>query len=157
MTPLDEQFNHVVALCCADVVGSYDVSEQAPATYHELMAHMARNDGRLCVWSGASDQTIFAHPAVNWAFRAWHDYYHWKDRQPFTVVGELMVAFAQCDDIERLFPEHPRLKVWQALVMAEVVGQREYADAHGGRFPTDQHGFVAAWLSDPVAAIKRTF
>lgn len=50
---------------------------------------------RFPVFAGASDRTIFGDPAVNYAFRAWHDAWHLRLRAPFTVEGERRVHAAQ--------------------------------------------------------------
>lgn len=147
--PLDIAFNVAVRTiasrlfpCGFDVTS--DASE-APDTLDKLTAHIERT-GRLLVWNGASDSTIFADPETNWAFRAWHDWTHWRYQLPFVLAGEREVAERQCADLALVYPGRPELIGWQRLIRIEVVGQASYFESKG-RFPDDQYAFALDMLA----------
>lgn len=117
------------------------------------------------VWAGASDRTIFGAPAVNHAFRAWHDAWHLRLRAPFTFAGEIAVYEAQRLDLLRYFkPDAERygtpLSEAQdeclGLLRAEVVGQLQHQSAHG-IFPVNQRAFVRAYVRNPQRALARVW
>ena len=68
----------------------YDVSDNAPDTYEKLVNHVNKT-GRILVWSGASETTIYGDREVNYAFRAWHDYVHFTHQLGFSVLDEIKV------------------------------------------------------------------
>lgn len=72
----------------------YDVGPDAPDSLEALNGQIAQR-GRLVVYSGASDNTIFGAPEINHDFRAWHDWTHWRHQLPFTPEGEQQVAELQ--------------------------------------------------------------
>ena len=109
--------------------------DTAPGTFQELAGQ--RVAGRLVVWSGASDLTIYGDARVNHAFRAWHDALHLSLNAPFTLEGETRVAIEQA----RLIGSD----AWAHVVLAEVVGQAEYLAKHGS-FPADQTAFILSYL-----------
>lgn len=111
----------------------YSVADTAPSTFEDLIKAPS-----LIVWSGASDRTIYGDPAVNWAFRAWHDSLHLKLNAPFTLEGEKRVALEQA----RLVDSDAIARI----ILAEVVGQAEYF-AKQGEFPVDQVAFIKAALA----------
>lgn len=150
--PLDLSFNAAIV----DIVGrllpnGYDVSDDAPATYDELTAHLAAGR-KLVVWSGGSRGTIYGDPETNYAFRAWHDWCHWIGSHPFTPAGEAAVCLMQCKQITTDFGDDCRTKFWRSVIEAEVIGQNTFAHMHK-RFPDDQLGFVLAYLKDPMTAL----
>lgn len=49
----------------------FEARATAPATFREVMD--CATSGRVVVWDGASDATIYGDARVNHAFRAWHD------------------------------------------------------------------------------------
>lgn len=111
----------------------HETSVNAPATFEEL----CRNVGKLVVWSGASDRTVYGDARVNHAFRAWHDSLHLKLNAPFTVEGETLVALEQA----RLIGSD----AWAQVMLAEVIGQVGYARSNGA-FPVDQVEFIKQYL-----------
>lgn len=155
MKPLDRQFN-VAVLHLAGMLHptGFNVSDVAPNTLAEVNESIA--SGRLTVWSGASEATIFGDREVNYAFRAWHDWTHWRGQRPFTRDGEVATARDQQQHIRLVYGNGKISKRMQALVWAEVVGQLEYQELWGN-FPTDQRAFVEAYLRDPGAAVKGVF
>ena len=150
--PLSKRLNIAVRQITGHVLPQgFDVSEDAPNTYDDLQAHFAKT-GRVLVWSGASDHTIFGDPEVNHMFRAWHDTKHILFELPFTLEGEIEACRLQCEDIKALYGEGETGKALIKLVEAEVIGQALYHDARGG-FPKDQRGFISHCIDDPYAAI----
>jgi len=102
-------------------------------------------NGRAVVSSLFSDNTIFACPETNYAFRAWHDWCHVKGQHPFTLEGEAAVARMQIEHIRALYGEGDFLDKAAALIRAEVIGQAAYKAATGD-FPVDQRAFVREML-----------
>lgn len=78
--------------------------------------------------------TAFGDPEVNIAFRAWHDWTHWRHQTPFTLEGEIATAWLQIGHLKEL-------GLWsefkQAVILAEVEDQAKHF-ATTGTFPQDQ-------------------
>jgi hypothetical protein len=146
MKPLDVAFNaavlHIANKLCP---GGYQVSEDAPDTYVKLRAHLDRTK-QMLVWSGASENTVFGEPEINWAFRAWHDWCHYYGAHPFTPEGERCVVEMQCWHLLLFFGDGLRTRHWMKILRAEILGQQEYLFKHG-HFPYDQRAFVEAYLN----------
>lgn len=96
---------------------------------------------RLVVWSGESENTIYACPETNWAARAWHDWHHGKHGFDFTLGGERKTAESQARDLIELYGTGPDVVDMVELLLAEVIGQAEFYERTGGRFPTNQRQF----------------
>jgi hypothetical protein len=133
----------------------YAVAADAPSTYEEL-AQLLSTGAPLRVWPGGSEQTIYADPTVNHAFRAWHDWAHWIAAHPFTLEGEQRVAALQCRQLLVDYGDNALTRHWRSIIEAEVIGQAEYRARHH-HFPADQVGFVLAYLDDPSQALERTW
>ena len=112
------------------------VSDVAPDTFEKLK----RNIGQLVIWSGASDNTIYGDPAINQAFRAWHDSLHIKLNADFTQEGETRVALEQARIIGGSYAE---------IILAEVVGQGLYFNKYG-EFPKNQIEFIKSYLKGVI-------
>lgn len=154
---LDPELSAAVLAIAAELFPSgFDVSDNAPETYEALRAQTDTH-GRMIVYGGASDQTIFGDAAVNHAFRAWHDYHHYHGYSAFTPKGEARACAAQIVDVFLRYGVTEQTQRWAALLDAEVNGQLAYAAAHRGIFPTDQKAFVTAYLDKPAAAVIATF
>lgn len=121
----------------------FDVGPDAPATLDDLNRQFA--SGRHKVDNRHSENTVFACPETNWAFRAWHDWCHWKGQYPFTLDGEAAVARMQIEHVRMLYGGGPMLEAFSALIRAEVIGQASYYAATG-KFPEDQRAFVRDFL-----------
>lgn len=91
----------------------------------------------LVVWSGGSNATVYGDPAINHAFRAWHDSLHLKLGLDFSLESEIAVATEQ----SRLLHNDGLAR----LIMAEVKGQAEYFAKHS-QFPDNQVEFVTNYL-----------
>jgi hypothetical protein len=73
MEPLDPNLNAaIIAIVKRLFPHGCDVSDKAPDTYEKLKAHLDARK-RLVVYGGGSEHTIYGDPAINYAFRAWHD------------------------------------------------------------------------------------
>jgi hypothetical protein len=99
----------------------------------------------MLVWSGGSENTIYAEPEVNWAFRAWHDWCHYNGAHAFTPGGERAVFAMQCSHLLSLYGPCLKVQRWTRILRAEVIGQQEYFYRHG-HYPEDQRAFVEAYL-----------
>jgi hypothetical protein len=141
MQPLSLRLN-IAARHLADRLypTGFDVGPDAPDTFEALTAHVAET-GRMKVWNGASGQTVFGDPETNFAFRAWHDWAHWRYALPFTMAGEIAAAHVQAAHIVRLYGNDDETVEAVALLLCEVIGQADCA-AKTGRFPIDQAGFA---------------
>jgi hypothetical protein len=146
--------NATVIKCAAKLnPEGYDTREDAPSSF-EALCEYKRRYGRICVWTGASDHTIFGYKDINWAFRAWHDAHHWLGQHPFTREGEQAVMLRQQRDILALWGDTARGHELCQIIHAEIIGQRDHEDRWGG-FPDNQLGFVMAYLDNPHKALER--
>jgi hypothetical protein len=73
--------------------------------------------GKIHIWRGASEGTIFASEQVNHYFRAWHDYIHITKRLGYDFIGETAVCQIQMAElpVEWYFEKQ--------LVNCEIVAQ----------------------------------
>jgi hypothetical protein len=127
------------------------VAANTPSTFETLKAHLDAGQ-RLAVWSGGSHATIYDDPSVNYAFRAWHDWCHWRGDHDFTLAGEMSACEMQCDQLVMRFGDSPTTRLWCRIVRAEIIGQALFFDRHG-RFPGDQRAFVESYLRNPTGAL----
>jgi hypothetical protein len=148
--PLNRAFNVAVNHITSKILPcGFDVSADAPTSYDDLCAHYKRT-GRILVWNGGIDNTIFADPETTFAFRAWHDSRHVMCRFDFSMTGEIQTCNAQIADIMVIYSGQTA-DDFAELIRAEVIGQAEYKERYGG-FPLDQMGFVRAYLSHDTRA-----
>ena len=132
---ISSRLNEVV-LALAPRFQAVDV---APGTVVELFG--PGSVGTLVVWSGASAGTIFGDPAVNHAFRAWHDSLHLLTRIGFGVVEEIELGRRSAEVVARIGGDQ-----LADLVYLEIAGQA----AHYGR--TGE--FVANQVEWTLAQLK---
>ena len=138
---LDIQFNAAVLTICNRILpAGYDVAAVAPETYEELIAHLDAGR-RMLVYSGGAEQTIYGDSEVNYAFRAWHDWCHWRGRHDFSLAGERATCAMQGAHLVALYGESAQTTWRRRILRAEIIGQREYFDRHG-EFPDNQRAFV---------------
>lgn len=102
--------------------------------------------GRLTVWGGASEHTIYEDAETNYHGRAWHDWCHWKGRHEFTPFGEFMVVRMQQQHLRKLYPMHPRLAVWCDLIAIDTLGVIT-TKLTTGEYPVDQRAFAESILA----------
>jgi Ribosomal RNA adenine dimethylase len=143
---LDIQFNAAVLTMSSKLFpGGFLVGPDCPHSYEELVARL--DAGKMMyVYDGASDRTIYGCPEVNYAFRAWHDWCHWKGRHHFSYTGEVAVYHMQCGHLDKIYGESARTEHWKRILKAEIVGQLEYLLEYG-QFPEDQRSFVENYLA----------
>ena len=101
----------------------------------------------MLVWSGGSENTIYAEPEVNWAFRAWHDWCHYRGAHDFTPEGERSVFELQRSHLLLFYGDSLQTRRWIRILRAEVIGQQEYFYRYG-HYPHDQRAFVEVYLKD---------
>ena len=144
--PLDRSFNVVVNQMASRLFPrGFDVVPDAPDTLDKLIA-LVDSCGRFKVWNGASDKTIFDCAETNYAFRAWHDWCHWKYGFGFDKQGETLALEMQKSHVVKLYGNGPDSKRWLAILEAEVIGQLEYLEDHG-KFPDDQREVTRRYLA----------
>lgn len=113
-----------------------------------LQNHIKRYEetGKIYIWTGASDRTIFGEPTVNHYFRAWHDYIHITNNLGYDFVGESIV----CEIQKSMLPIDWVLE--RNLVHAEIIGQAQYFMLNG-EFLNDQRKFTRRYLVTPHDAL----
>ena len=154
--PVSRSFNVAVNQIAGRLMPcGFDVAGVAPDSLDQLN-RVIEDSGRMLVWDGASESTIFADPETNYAFRAWHDWCHHKGQFAFDREGERQAAEMQCEHIRELYGNSRLSSYMQRLVKAEVLGQAEYFDIHG-KFPENQRAFDLAYIKDPKSAIHQQF
>lgn len=151
MQPFDHTLNSAILAMAGEIFpDGFDVSDDAPSSYEALIQHLNAGN-RMVVYSGGAEGTIYADPQVNYAFRAWHDWCHWKGANDFTIPGEIGVYTMQVSHLKERFSDVNR---WSWILYAEVVGQRLYYSRYK-TYVEDQRSFIAAYLTDPHAALSR--
>lgn len=151
MKPLDPAFNAAITHMASRLLPKgFKASPKAPSTYEEIKA-LLDNGKPLIVYSGGSDHTIYADKRVNYAFRAWHDYCHWKGKVPLTMAGEVETFELQCRQLYDMFGFDGQTIRWRNMLHAEVVGQAQYFERYR-RFPSNQRMFVEHYLANPEIA-----
>lgn len=146
MSLASDRLNEIIIAKADALPAGWHAAPAAPDSFVGLLASSAADGGHITVWTGGSDRTVYGSPHVNHAFRAWHDSLHITLLADFTLTGERKVALAQAEACER--PEDA------ALLLADVLGQAEYYVRHGA-FPEDQIAFVASYLRDRDAALRK--
>lgn len=124
----------------------------APSTFTALQA--ASVSDSLPVYDGGCDGTIYSAPAINHAFRAWHDSMHLNLSAQFNATGELDLTLAQCQQVADAGLSREDC----AALFFDVWGQFRYSQYHAGEFPVDQSAFVNACFDRGMdAAVRATF
>jgi len=116
--------------CGFDVVPD----SEAPNTLERVQADILQ--GRLRVSGDHCEGTAYGDPEVNIAFRAWHDWTHWRHSTPFTLEGEIATAWLQVGHLRTVGLWSP---FREAFLLSEVEDQARYY-AKTGAFPVDQMG-----------------
>jgi hypothetical protein len=103
--------------------------------------------GKIHIWTGSSDNTIFGKKRINWMFRAWHDYIHITLGYNYTSINESIVANIQVNQLpnEWLFEKE--------LILCEVTGQVQYFELNN-KFIDNQRYFTIDYLTDPHKALN---
>ncbi|MFN3889609.1 MAG: hypothetical protein ACK4MV_04360 [Beijerinckiaceae bacterium] len=143
---LDHELNVAVMVIANRLFpAGFDVSDDAPDSYEKLVQRF-ESGRRYVVYSGGADKTIFGDPEVNYCFRAWHDWCHWRGRFDFSFTGEYATYEMQCEHLVRVYGQGERIERWKKILFADVIGQRLHHDLTG-TFPVDQMKFVREFLS----------
>lgn len=150
LPPMFPDFNALVMRAAFVIPGGYEAHADAPHTLIDCL-RAYRQHGKVIVWSGASERTIYGDPAVNHAFRAWHDYQHIVQRAEFDDHGERLVYHAQRLDVLALAPNPAVAAQCCRVLHCEVIGQLDHM-ARFGRFPTDQRRFASEYLAGRLVA-----
>lgn len=147
MLPFDRGFNVAVKTLAGKVYPTgFDLADSVTDCYHTMRAEtLAR--GRLTVWRGGSENTIFGCAETNYCFRAWHDWTHIHHDFDFTLQGEFNTALSQIDQLRALYPGHDRLDAWCAMVWIDVAAQALFYHRHGS-FIQNQRGFALHHLAN---------
>jgi len=146
---LDIHFNAAVLTIASRLFPcGFNVSENAPQSYEELIAILDAGHP-MVVFSGGSETSIYGDREVNYTFRAWHDWCHWRGRYDFSFEGEAAVCTMQGDHLHTLYGSSLRTRWWKRILHAEIIGQREFFDANG-IFPEDQRAFVERYLAGQI-------
>lgn len=160
MKPINTQLNVAVMHIAGRLFPrGFDVTDEGGliGTLDDICSDMREGDApgkRFHVWRGASENTAFADPDVNHAFRAWHDWAHCRYNLAFTPEGEAQAAAVQALHIVQLYGHGDDAARMVAQLFAEVVGQTRFKESHGD-FPAEQHEFVAGEIGLYMGAARR--
>ncbi len=111
------------------------VKAVAPSTFQDVW-----NSPSLVVWNGASDNTIWNDPTVNYAFRALHDALHIETRIGFSPKEEIEIGRIQAAKYQSYSV------LFSDLVYIETAGQAEHY-LKTGQFVEDQIRFTMEQLN----------
>lgn len=151
-TPIDQKFNEAVLYMTKTLVGGYIVSDDAPGTFSALKEHMDAGN-TMVVAAAGSDYTIFGKAEVNWAFRAWHDYTHWRYNNDFSLYGETLTAIQMTKDMFEALGCANSCYRWMRILDAEIIGQRRYYSRYLS-YINDQRAFALAYMDDPEKTLQ---
>lgn len=115
-------------------VPAWEASDHAPGTVADLLRSY-RETGRIVVWSGASERTLWGDPSLNHAFRAWHDWCHVRSGLGFDAASEVKLGEWQCGDAGIDGP-------LASIVLAEISDQAAFYLKTGHFLDGDQVGFA---------------
>ena len=122
MAPLDRGLNVAILHITSKLYPcGFDVAPNASLTFPALIAQFDQRK-RVKVCSEDAENTIYADPEVTYAFRAWHDWCHWRGRLDFSLDSELAVWRMHCAQIIGLYDDNARTRRWSAILYAEIVG-----------------------------------
>lgn len=150
--PLDRHLNAAVLAMAARLFPTgFDVSPDAPSSLRALNTLLGKPEApkpgaRMVVFDGGSAHTIYADDEVNYAFRAWHDWTHWRYQFDFSLAGERATYMAQVFHLVKAYGDCDTVTRWSNILHAEIVGQAEYYARHK-RYVGRQLDFVRACLS----------
>jgi hypothetical protein len=151
--PFDTELNEAVLVMAGRYVPVYVIADNAPSTYRQLKEHLDAGKTMVVAHEG-SNNTIFADPHINFAFRAWHDWCHWKGEYDFSLYGESATYCMQLDQLLAVYGNNWRTRQWSDYLKAEVIGQRQYYEKYKA-YIDDQRSFVAAYVANPVTALDK--
>jgi hypothetical protein len=85
------------------------------------------------------DDVIYDTPHVNMLYRGWHDLTHIELNRGFGYADELIVARHKSLSI----PEGPM----RDIMLADAVGESQFANATGGKFPRRQRDWAFDYVN----------
>jgi hypothetical protein len=148
MQPTIENFENVMLYIVTSKLmpQGFDKTEDGSLcdTFAKVQAHYEKT-GKILVWKGASDNTIFSSPQFNHIFRAWHDYHHLKHNLAFDKEGENQVMLEQYKDCLNIGLGAKMENFIFSVLDAEINGQVEYFETMG-YFPEDQKAFTLSYI-----------
>jgi hypothetical protein len=154
MKPVDTLFERAtLAIARRLVPQGWRGHDNAPTNLRDLVAawdNCKRIGGPIIVSDLHCERTVFSSPAVNMAFRAWHDHRHITSSAEFDDAGERMVHLAMQLDLAGWVSAYGRQggdfsRVF-ALLDCENIGQLEYWKVYGSP-PDDQRTFALGYLA----------
>lgn len=113
---------------------AFDVRDEAPGTDAEMIRHF-RETGRICVWAGASDGTVYGPRRANWGYRAWHDWCHIKSGVCNRQHGPLGCFEPAAEQDVTSYQIAPLGTAFAELVKADTAGQTAYYGLHNEYVP----------------------
>jgi hypothetical protein len=155
-TPLSPELNScVVSICNECWPNGFDLSlTDAPNTFKELKREFEQR-GKITVFSGNSDDSIYADASINQMARAWHDWAHIQANADFSVEGEGKTCELQCQQISARLGDERAESIIRVL-RADVIGQSLYYEKHR-KYVRRQKEFVIAYMESPSTALERSF
>lgn len=153
--PLFPLFNVCVTMMARKVwPQGYDVSmDDAPDSLKRLKKEYAER-GRITVYGGHSDRTIYDSAEVNQDFRAWHDWCHLTRDADFSLKGEQRAFQEQARHVIEHYGNGDTGRELVRILHAEVMGQALYYQVHK-KYVIDQRAFVLAFMHQDPALIHR--
>ena len=121
-------------------------SNNIEATF-ELHKKIYRNTGKIHIWNGASDKTIFGDSIINCKFRAWHDYIHINYNLGYSITEESIVCDIQKDMLPFTWDFEKK------LIECEIRGQVHYF-YRNNKFVENQRLFTIKWLESSIDALN---
>jgi hypothetical protein len=107
-----------------------------------------KETGKVHIWTGESENTIFGKEKINHYFRAWHDYIHLNYNLGYSITEESIVCNIQRDML-------PSDWVFEKeLINAEIIGQAHYFYINND-FVKNQRLFTANYLHNSINALKK--
>lgn len=106
-----------------------------------------RETGKIHIWTGASENTIFGNEKINHYFRAWHDYIHINYNLGYSITEESIVCNIQRD----MLPSEWYFE--KELINAEIIGQAHYF-YRNNKFVENQRLFTAIYLDSSIKALN---
>ena len=154
MKPVDQLFERATLTIARRLVPQgWRGHDRAPDNLSDLQTLWDKCDrfgGPVIVSNLHCDRTVFSSPAVNMAFRAWHDFRHITESAEFDDVGEHEVHNAMARDLAQWRVERGidimGMRRAYALLEAENLGQLAYWRAYGAP-PVDQRTFALGYLA----------
>lgn len=120
---------------------AFDVRDDAPDTDADMVRHY-NETGRLCIWAGASEGTVYGAPQHNWMYRAWHDWCHISSGVCNRRHGPLGCFEPSAERDVTAWQAGPvQSTLFQRVVLADTGGQAIHFGMHGA-FPEDQMRFT---------------